>query len=134
MDGVGVILSYLGGNKDSVEAFRAAMGKEIQSVTLGEDEALHFVFTDGSKIGIFDDGQSCCESRYMRTDDDLAFYVGASLLGGVVRDAPTRADNDYEEHEVQFLEIQTTKGTFTMSSHNVHNGYYSGFSIRARNE
>lgn len=134
MDGIRVILSYLGGNKESAEAFQAAMGKEISSLSLGEDEALHMVFADGSKLAVYDDGQSCCESRYMRTDDDLAFYVGAKLLGGTVKDGPTAKDEYDDEHEIQFLEIQTSKGVITFTSHNEHNGYYGGFAIRAKNE
>jgi hypothetical protein len=66
----------------------------------------------------------------MRTDYNLSDYVGAKLLGAEVMDAPP-ISAQYEEHEVQFLHVKTSKGTFTMSSHNEHNGYYGGFSIRA---
>ena len=38
-------------------------------------------------------------------------------------------EEEYETHEVQFLEIKTSKGIFTMSTHNEHNGYYGGFAI-----
>lgn len=131
--GMGVMISMLGGNAKSVEAFTGAMGKTIAALTLGEDDALHFVFDDGSKVKLFDDGQSCCESRYMRTDDTLADYVGAKLLGATLKEAPSMPDK-YGEHEVEFLEVQTDKGIFTMASHNEHNGYYGGFSIRAAAE
>lgn len=128
--GVGVMLSMLGGNADSVGAFKGAMGKTITGLTLGTDDALHFVFDDGSKMKLFDDGQSCCENRYMRTDDNLTDFVGAKLLGAEIKEAPPLKD-DYGEHEVEFLEVQTDRGVFTMVSHNEHNGYYGGFSIRA---
>ena len=129
---MGVMLSMLGGNADSVDAFKGAMGKTIAGLTLGADDALHFVFDDGSKMKLFDDGQSCCESRYMRTDDNLAEFVGAKLLGAEIKGAPpVKDDDDYGEHEVEFLEVQTDRGVFTMTSHNEHNGYYGGFSIRA---
>ena len=127
------MLGHLAGNADSVEAFTKAIGKTISSVTLGEDDALHFVFDDGFKMKIADEGQSCCESRYMRTDDDLKDYIGAKLLGAEVKEAPNIKTED-DEHEVQFLEIQTSKGVFTMASHNEHNGYYGGFCIRASEE
>jgi hypothetical protein len=129
---MGVMLSMSGGNADSVDAFKGAMGKTIAGLTLGTDDALHFVFDDGSKMKLFDDGQSCCESRYMRTDDNLAEFVGAKLLGAEIKEAPpVKDDDDYGEHEVEFLEVQTDRGVFTMASHNEHNGYYGGFSIRA---
>lgn len=128
--GMGVLIGMLGGNADSVAAFTGAVGKTIAGLTLGEDDALHFVFDDGSKMKMYDDGQSCCESRYMRTDDNLADYVGAKLLGAEIKEAPSIAA-EYDEHEVQFLEVQTDRGVFTMASHNEHNGYYGGFLIRA---
>ena len=122
------MLKYLGGNEESVAAYHAAMGKEIASVTLGDDDALHFVFTDGFKLKVSDEGQSCCESRYMRTDDDLASFVGAKLNGMELKDAPNMPD-EYGDHEVQFLEVQTDRGVFTMANHNEHNGYYGGFAV-----
>ena len=131
--GTGVMISMLRGNAESVEAFTDAIGKTIAALTLGEDDALHFVFDDGSKVKLFDGGQSCCESRYMRTDDTLADYVGAKLLGATIKEAPNMPD-EYGEHEVEFLDVKTDKGIFTMASHNEHNGYYGGFSIRAAEE
>lgn len=128
--GFSVMLGMLAGNEDSVNAFKPALGKTIAKLWLGEDDALHFVFTDGSAIKLADEGQSCCEHRYMRTDDDLTEYVGAKLLGAVVKAAPNEPD-EYGEHEVEFLEVQTDRGSFTMASHNEHNGYYGGFLIRA---
>ena len=131
--GMGVMIKMLSGNASSVEAFTGAIGKTIAALKLGEDEALHFVFEDGTKLMLFDDGQSCCESRYMSTDDKLDEYVGAKLLGAEIKEAPG-IPMEYEEHDVEFLEVQTDKGVFTMSSHNEHNGYYGGFSITAKVE
>ena len=131
MDGFGVMLGYMAGNENSAAAVTSAISKKITGLTLGDDDALHFVFEDGLKIKIEDTGQSCCESRYMRTDDNLADFIGAVLLGGELKDAPSTVDEWGTEHEVQFLEIKTSKGVFTMASHNEHNGYYGGFCIRA---
>jgi len=128
--GMGVMLGMLGGNADSVAAFTDAVGKTIAALRLGDDDALHFEFSDGSKMKLSDEGQSCCENRYMRTDDNLADYVGAKLLGAEIKEAPNEAD-EYGEHEVQFLEVKTDRGVFTMASHNEHNGYYGGFWIVA---
>jgi hypothetical protein len=104
-----------------------SVGKEIAGVTL-LDSRLHFVFTDKTEIYITDSGQDCCETRYMTTDDELDSFVGAKLLGLEVKDV-TDMDGVDDVHEVQFLEIQTSKGVFTMANHNEHNGYYGGFNI-----
>lgn len=132
--GFGVLINMLSGNEDTVKAFQKGVGQVISSVTLGaEDNALHFIFDNGYKMRMWDDGQSCCESRYMRTDDDLSYYTGATLLGASTKDAPT-VEEEYDVHEVQFLEIRTSKGVFTMSNHNEHNGYYGGFSVVVRED
>lgn len=34
-------------------------------------------------------------------------------------------------HEVQFLHVKTSKGSFAVSNHNEHNGYYGGFNVEA---
>ena len=129
--GIGVMIGMLAGNDESAKAMQAAIGKRIAGLRL-TDDALHLEMADGSRLKLSDEGQSCCESRYMRTDDDLASFIGAELRGAEVRDAPEVTGPDqYDTHEVQFLVVQTDKGDLTMSSHNEHNGYYGGFYIRA---
>jgi hypothetical protein len=132
--GMGVMFKMLGGNEDSVAAFTGSLGKTIAVLSLGDDDELHFEFSDGTKMCLFDDGQSCCESRYMRTDDDLTQFIGAQLIDAEIKDAPSIEDEYGESHEVEFLEVKTSKGSFTMASHNEHNGYYGGFAIRAATE
>jgi hypothetical protein len=112
-----------------MENLNMYVGKVIDSVNLNGDE-LHFVFADGTKMKLWDDGQSCCESRYMMTDDDLSIYSGTVLVSIEVRDAPDMEDEYGNMHEVQFLEVMTNNGCFTMATHNEHNGYYGGFSVR----
>ena len=129
--GIGVMISNLAGNASSVAAITNATNKTIALVELADDE-LQFTFADGSKIGLYDDGQSCCEDRYMTTDDELKDFAGSVLLDAEVSEAPSIED-EYGEHEVQFLNIKTSIGVFTMESHNEHNGYYGGFAIRAKN-
>jgi len=133
MLGMGVMLGFLGGNEESVKALKSCFGKKITTLTLGSDDALHFTFSDGSKVAAFDDGQSCCESRYMRTDDNLEDFIGATFVAAELKDAPNMED-EYGDHEVQFLEIMTSNGALTMASHNEHNGYYGGFNIKFRAE
>lgn len=128
--GLGVMINQLFGDPSmTANAVRACLGKEIESVTLGEDNELRFALKGVGELALRDDGQSCCESRYMRTDDDLPYYAGATLLGIEVADGPSIDDG--EAHDTQFLKVTTSKGAFTVVSHVEHNGYYGGFSINA---
>lgn len=82
-------------------------------------------------LTIWDDARSCCEYRYMRTDDDISWYLGSEFLDVELSDGPT--ENDDENCMItqsQFLKITTSKGVFTVVSYNRHNGYYGGFEIR----
>jgi hypothetical protein len=132
--GIGVMLDYLSGNATTVNALKGAIGKTISSVTLDKDtNQLRIAFSDKTAISVWDSGQSCCESRYMRSDDDLTYYTGAQLFGMEIREAPSIPSGG-EKHEVQFLAVKTSKGEFVLSSHNERNGYYGGFSIQIVNE
>lgn len=129
--GLGVMINMLKGNEETVNSYHAAVGKVIKKAELTDSDHLVLTFEDYSELDIYDDGQSCCEHRYMRTDDDLNDLVGCKLLGLELKEAPTVMD-DWSEHEIQFLEVKTDKGCVTMASHNEHNGYYGGFSIELR--
>ncbi len=134
--GIGAMLNMLSGNEETVRIFKASLGKKITALELdpSEDGALRFTFEDGLKIRFCDDARSCCEKRYMNTDDDLKDFVGGTLDWAEVRDAPN-VENEYgETHEVQFLVVKTSKGQFTISTHNEHNGYYGGICIVVRSE
>jgi hypothetical protein len=126
------MIQQLRGNEQSVDAFTKAVGKVITGLRLGDNEALRFEFADGSKMQLVDTGQSCCEARYMRTDDKLEEYLGAILIGAEVASGPNVGDEYGESHETEFLKVQTSKGEFTMVSHVEHNGYYGGFAIEAQ--
>lgn len=128
MKGIGVPLGFLGGNAETVEVHQRAIGKTIKSAKLSDD-VLKFEFTDGTGLNVWDDGQSCCEERYMTTDDDLSAFAGAEFRGLDLRDGPTVVGGYGDVHEVQFLIVKTSLGDFTMETHNEHNGYYSGFWI-----
>ncbi len=130
MKGIAVMLNELGGNDESATAFKGAIGKIVTALRLGEnDNSLHFTFSDGTGIRLVDDGQSCCERRYMRTDDDLSGYIGGKLLSAEIREGPESESEYGDLHEMQFLVVKTSKGQFVISNHNEHNGYYGGFSI-----
>lgn len=132
MRGIGAMLNDLADNESSVAAFKAVVGAKIKEVTFSGG-ALHFVMDSGFKFRFEDQGQSCCEYRYMTCDDDLTKFSGANLTGAEVRDQPSGAQ-EYGEHEISFLVVDTSLGSFTCAAHNEHNGYYGGFSIRAVKE
>lgn len=125
--GIGVMLGALFGDRGG-EKLQAAIGKTIAAIEVGES-ALRLAFDDATAITLRDNGQSCCEHRYMRTDDDTAAFVGAQFTGAELKDAPGTEAEWGEVHECQFLEIQTSRGVFTIVNHNEHNGYYGGFWI-----
>ena len=128
--GVGVMISNLTGNKESVEAVTEASGKEIAALDIDEKRLL-FTFADGTAMKLYDDGQSCCERRYMHTDDQLEDFVGAQFREAEVRNGPTESIEYGDPKESQFLVVTTSVGQFTVVNYNEHNGYYGGFAIRA---
>jgi hypothetical protein len=124
--------------------FTEIAGKVIEAVA-DDDQGMAIRFTDGTRLCIWDGGQSCCESRYMTCDDDLSGHEGGALLSvDLDAAAPPKADvkaksetagDDWDDgdcHETQFVKVQTTKGSFTLCTHNEHNGYYGGFSLEMK--
>lgn len=128
--GLGVMIKMLGGDQLSLDAIAFGYMKVIKLAYL-KDNNLYIRFEDNTRIYIYDDGQSCCENRYMSTDDDLPYFSGAKFLGIDIKNGPDIEDGS-DAHEVQFLEVTTSKGVFTMANHNEHNGYYGGFSVEVR--
>lgn len=127
--GIGAMLHYLsGGSSNDPKKY---LGKTVEKAEV-IDNKFHINFTDGTKIQIFDDGQSCCEHRYMTCDDDLSKIVGGKLISIETKPgAAPEKEEEYssESHEVVFLDIQTDKGFVTFATHNEHNGYYGGFGL-----
>lgn len=126
---MGVMINMLMGNDETVAAVQASIGKKITAVTL-DDNTLSIELDGSFVLKMWDNGQSCCEHRYMNSDADLASHVGETFTGAAIKNGPD-VDHEYDTHEVQFLEIQTDKGSFDVVNHNEHNGYYGGFSIAA---
>lgn len=87
-------------------------------------------FPDGRTLTISDRGQSCCEHRYMHTDDDLAAFAGAKFVSiehrGVAYDLP---GEEYDVLDCAFVLVNTSLGTITLASYNHHNGYYGGWHL-----
>jgi hypothetical protein len=104
-------------------------GKQIASISISDDTACVFKFTDGSAATISDEGQSCCESRWMTCDDDLEVHKDAILKGIEILESDDEpVDDNSECTEIVFLRIDTSAGSFRLCMHNSHNGYYGGFS------
>lgn len=129
--GMGVMIHMLceGSDKPSRDAVKQALGKKIATAKI-DDDMVTLTFEDGAILKLEDDGQSCCEHRYLRTDDDPAELAGTTLVDVEVREAPEE-ETEHGTHEVRFLAIKTDQGTLTCSCHNEHNGYYGGFWIVA---
>ena len=110
------------------------LGSKIISAEL-LPEALRIQLDNGKTLSFSDEGQSCCEHRFMKTDDDLPSFIGAILYNVYVSFAESFAEsieliNDVEE--IAFLRITTSSGVITVNSHNIHNGFYGGFDIICR--
>lgn len=110
---------------------QGAINKSIESIGWSNG-GIRILFTDKSRLYISDNGQCCCEYRYMTCDneDSFDYYTGATYLGYDFGDLDYK-DDRYDIHEIQFLNIRTSKGVLVFASHNEHNGYYGGFSIDA---
>jgi len=124
--GLGAMLHYLsGGSRNPPEKY---YGKKIAYASLADD-TLTIKFDDNTTIRIWDDGQSCCEFRYMRSDDDPKTLVGG-ILQKIEAKKHKKGPGEYDtEHEIVFVEIGTDKGFITIANHNEHNGYYGGFGL-----
>lgn len=134
--GMGAMLHMLVDHSEMAELLDASQGKQIKSLRIDSDYnagdgGLAMRFADGSGIWIYDDARSCCETRYMHTDDYLASFVGATFRGARYGEH-SETTKDYETIEIQFVWIDTSLGTFTLETRNEHNGYYGGIVILAK--
>jgi hypothetical protein len=112
-------------------SYAAMLGRPIEAVTQ-QDDVLSIRFVGGGALRIWDDGQSCCENRYMTTDDELDTFVGAKVVNLEEVAGPDQEGSYGDSHEQMFVKLQTTAGTITMVTHNEHNGYYGGFYVATR--
>ena len=127
--GLGVMIQMLGGNEETVEAFKNAVGKKIVKAEL-DDDVIRIWFNKDKGIEIWDAGQSCCEHRYITTDDNPSDLKGKKLTNIEIADAPDGEGG--EVHEVQFLRIHAEDEVVVFETHNEHNGYYGGFAVKIK--
>lgn len=110
--------------------FEKYIGKRISSAAI-IDDVFVIKFEDRTKIGIADHGQSCCEDRFMTTDDDVTALAGTSLISIEEKPGPD-VDDDNNCHEICFVEIQTDRISLQLVNHNIHSGYYGGFNMKIK--
>jgi hypothetical protein len=115
-----------------VTGFDRTNGLTIVSAVLEHEFTLILTFADGTRLFLHDDGQSCCESRYITCDDGLETLVGGVLLNIQARPGPNLIQQDeYRgDHDTMFVEVQGSTGFVTLTTHNQHNGYYGGFDLK----
>lgn len=131
MMGIGAMLHVLGGGSE--HGADEYIGQKVLAAAM-TDERLKLTLDSGNTIAIWDSGQSCCESRYMTTDDDIQSLVGHKLTRIEAKPGPDAQGEYGEEHEQVFVEIGTDKGFVTIVNHNEHNGYYGGFGLTITEE
>lgn len=137
--GLGAMIHYLGGGSKKnasdyygrkVTAVSTTTEPGYRSIGNGEKTGLNITFEDGVTIRLTDEGQSCCEHRYMTCDDDLSKLVGGKLTKIEVRELKDESDpTGYGDHEQAFVEVATDECFITVVTHNEHNGYYGGFGL-----
>lgn len=106
----------------------------LESIDLIGDNVIR-IKVDGATYDIWDNGQSCCEHRYITTDDDITSFTGGTLEGvvqGEYRSVEPDPDKWVEDHNASFLRIYTSKGVIVFETHVEHNGYYGGFNVQLR--
>lgn len=117
------------------------MEKKITDVDFNEHR-LVIILENKTKLKIWDDGQNCCEKRYMTCDDNIEDLIGRKLTKILIKKIEDSDDkenvtaqffvnNVYAwggeeewEHEIAFVEICTDKNSIILQAHNVHNGYH----------
>lgn len=122
------MLNEIGGDDHNAPDLQKALGKTIAKASI-KDDCISLEFEDKSELVIWDDGQSCCENRYLHTDDNLNSIIGQRLVT-VEQQSASSIETEYGDHEVSFLHIKTDQDTIVVETHNEHNGYYGGFWIR----
>jgi hypothetical protein len=123
--GLGAMLHALaGGSEESPDKY---YGLTIADAKVSDSE-LSITFDNGVSIKIWDDGQSCCEERFITCDDNASQLVGGKLVEISSSESKYQED-DYETHETCFVTVKTDQDLITMTTHNIHNGYYGGFGL-----
>lgn len=108
--------------------YESLYGKEICYGEIDSDRII-LEFSDGTRVKIFDDAEYCCETRYITCDDDIKVLFGQKLVNFKIKNYTCKSNSCHNDHEEVFIDIQTDQDCITFTSHNEHNGYYSGFDL-----
>lgn len=89
------------------------------------------------QIGI-ENSQHCCETfGALITNDDTEEFIGAEVLGVTLTDTALNVidwlSGDFRDGGIQFVNIETNKGTLQYAVYNEHNGYY-GHEIQVKSK
>jgi hypothetical protein len=134
--GFGAMMSTLT-KTNGDEALTLGNGNTIVSITIDtdkrEDGVVIIRFIDGAQLELWDNARSCCESRWLHSDDDLPYFTNCTLVSVSVEggDSEEDSDNGGNVKESEFIKIQTSLGMITVVAYNSHNGYYGGISINS---
>lgn len=111
--------------------FSEVIGKEILGTRIYNNEEVLLILEGGYSVYLRDDGQSCCETRYITCDDNLSDLIGSKFTHiKELKHTTTDESDEYEnEHEITFIEIRAGDTLCTVCTHNEHNGYYGGFNL-----
>jgi len=134
------MLHQLWGNWDNELAednFDSMQLSDVVRMWIDEDEndgdgMLKILFADDGLLKLWDSARTCCETRWIHTDDDLDYLSGSRIMNIEVAEGSMDEDENGYVEECEFLRIITNKGTATFSFYNNHNGYYGGISLGGR--
>lgn len=108
------------------------IGKTIKDAYVLND-SLFIETNESEEFEIFDDGQSCCERRYLKCDDEMSNIIGGKILSIEEKIGPSSSDDEgYTYYDQVFIEVKTDKGFINLNMHNEHNGFYGCFSLRIK--
>lgn len=123
--GIGAMMYLLGGG--SPKSASDYYGRTIVDAKVDENQLI-MKFDDGISIRLWDNGQSCCESRYITCDDNAKDLIGGKLAR-IECSETVEQPAEYDTHEMVFVEVATDKAHIKLCTHNEHNGYYGGFGL-----
>lgn len=126
-----MIFALSGGSDQNAEKFYGRRIDDVLFINGIGNSRISLSFSDGSRIGICDQGQSCFEARYFTCDDDWNTLIGHELVRIETAEVWGVDDGGYgaDAHEETVLKIETDDGFITIVAHNEHNGYYGGICL-----
>lgn len=128
---MGVMIEMLfGRGSDDFTAFK---GRKITDAKLTTDDlTLSFEGTE-EQLRVYDAGQSCCENRYITSDDDVKDLVGGNLVSIEEREGPEPepavCDKCKGSKRLDFSDqpmLDPEGGEECWACHGTGNDYYSG--------